>query len=479
MAKFISCGEVNKKHFYIIVCTISLVLKDIFSGYNYNYAFKEVIKNESESRENYSKYHLINYIFCYLGTVLLSIVFHIIEKIMMKKKERQSYSQNEPRNEVKTHAKIKYIHGNKEEYISNKTIYFFFFIIFLWILEEHLIEIYTFLKNLDFWMFELVIVSHMNAKMFHLQIFRHQKLSIYYLNIIPILSKIGTIIYSFLDENNYKNNSTYAYGNDENAKKLKSLFVAHWWLAPVGFIVYILLISLRAYVISNLKWFMDIKYVPSTKLLMHYGIIGFILCSIGCLIATHWECEETYDHKKNIYDYFCIVNQNNTDIGKIRKYFDNFYIYKRYISKNILIEISKKVLTMICFFFYNYCTIIIIKYFTPVHVILSFPVYYIILKIVLIVNTFIKEKTFFTKDYNFKFRTEIFILDFIGDIGAFIGFLIYLEFIELNFCKLNYYLRKNIIKRSEHESKNNRYIINSESDNSISSLINNDSVESE
>ena len=97
------------------------------------------------------------------------------------------------------------------------------------------------------------------------------------------------------------------------------------------------------------------------------------------------------------------------------------------------------------------------------------------------INTLIREKgkSFFTNDFDFNFRTEIFILDIIGDIGAFIGFLIYLEFIELNFCKLNYYLRKNIIKRSEHESKNNRYIINNDIDTSINSSIINDSVESD
>ena len=40
-----------------------------------------------------------------------------------------------------------------------------------------------------------------------------------------------------------------------------------------------------------------------------------------------------------------------------------------------------------------------------------------------------------------------------GDILAFIGFLIYLEIIELTFGNFDYYLRKNILKREEEEQK--------------------------
>ena len=39
-------------------------------------------------------------------------------------------------------------------------------------------------------------------------------------------------------------------------------------------------------------------------------------------------------------------------------------------------------------------------------------------------------------------------MDILGNFIAIFGFLIYLELIELKFCKLNYNLRKNIIKRS-------------------------------
>ena len=45
----------------------------------------------------------------------------------------------------------------------------------------------------------------------------------------------------------------------------------------------------------------------------------------------------------------------------------------------------------------------------------------------------------------------LFCLDISGDIISFIGYLIYLGIIQLNFCKLNYNVRNTIIKRGNLE----------------------------
>ena len=43
-------------------------------------------------------------------------------------------------------------------------------------------------------------------------------------------------------------------------------------------------------------------------------------------------------------------------------------------------------------------------------------------------------------------------LDFFSHIFGIIGILVYIEFIELNFCDFNYNLKKNIINRSLSDS---------------------------
>ena len=59
---------------------------------------------------------------------------------------------------------------------------------------------------------------------------------------------------------------------------------------------------------------------------------------------------------------------------------------------------------------------------------------------------------FFNEDlFKEKSQLEKFLLDESGDIASIIGFLIYLEMIELNFCGFNYNLKKNIVERSKSD----------------------------
>ena len=98
--------------------------------------------------------------------------------------------------------------------------------------------------------------------------------------------------------------------------------------------------------------------------------------------------------------------------------------------------------------------ILCIQLYQKYIIIISFPVYYFIQKIILIITTAIKEKSFFSKDQinyiNFKFS-----LDISGDIFSIIGFLVYLEIIELHFCNLEFNLRRYIMKRADSKGKEN------------------------
>ena len=62
------------------------------------------------------------------------------------------------------------------------------------------------------------------------------------------------------------------------------------------------------------------------------------------------------------------------------------------------------------------------------------------------------------------------IIDLFSDLMSIIGFLIYIEIIELNFCDFNYNLRKNIILRGDKDTfqilPNNKRIDNDDKTNS-------------
>ena len=467
--KLISFGRFNKYHMYSIFSIIFMKLKDVITGYNYNDSFITVFKKDN--RGLYNKGNLINYIFCYIGTFILSLIFYIFETKNYRRNSKKSKKEEEKKLNDKEllEGKIVYLHyeKNKNFIYSKNTFYIFLLLIFLWILEEHLIEIFVCLKDLDFWAFEIIITSLLNSKMFHLEIYRHHIL-VYIINVIPIILKIFPIILSFIDEGNNNNNNNdnneYCYNNTKNDEgcTLKNLYVIFWWLVPAGFFTYIGLITLRAFVNSKLKWFMDLRYMSGNKILMIYGLLGIILCSIVCTFTTLLECEETTSNNKNLYDYICVVKDtiNNTDNNSTThlKYFDNF---KSYFTNLNLFELT--IFFQIIFFFLNkYFSILIIKYLTPVHLILSIPAYYIIQKIILIINTLIRNQNFsiFNDKREYNFRVEKLVFDSSGDLVSIIGLFIYLEIIELNFCKLNYNLRRNIITRGSNELYN--YIENDE-----------------
>ena len=55
------------------------------------------------------------------------------------------------------------------------------------------------------------------------------------------------------------------------------------------------------------------------------------------------------------------------------------------------------------------------------------------------------------KDHHVEYIEVKYSLNIIGDIISLIGFMIYLEIIELNFCDFNYNIRKSIAKRGLNE----------------------------
>ena len=94
----------------------------------------------------------------------------------------------------------------------------------------------------------------------------------------------------------------------------------------------------------------------------------------------------------------------------------------------------------------------IIKDLSPTHVIFSIPIFYFCEKSLAILKTLCVEKRIILKKH-INFINEKLSFDMTSDILAFIGFLIYLEIIELKFSGFDYNLRKNIEIRKKKEEK--------------------------
>jgi len=114
-------------------------------------------------------------------------------------------------------------------------------------------------------------------------------------------------------------------------------------------------------------------------------------------------------------------------------------------------EIIIILLAGIAYFYYKYFCLMIIKFLSPIHYIFSNQIYFCLKKIVLPIYTFINEGSFFIKD-SMNYIIPKYILDTSGDFLSLIGFIVFLELIELNFCGFNKDLRRKIMDRSDYES---------------------------
>jgi len=196
---------------------------------------------------------IINNIFCYLGLILFSLSLY-------KYESRSVYS-------------------DSEESTKNGKIISFLFILLIMIimvLQQISEEIFnkSNLRSLDFWMFELPLLSYFNLKYFKFKIYLHHKLAIYLNLIVCGIFKIIYLII-FISEGN-ENLVFYCY--KEN-----------WEVIPLGIIIYLIIITSRAFALTEIKVLMEYKYFSPIKLLIIFGIIGTIITTIMGIIFTFIE----------------------------------------------------------------------------------------------------------------------------------------------------------------------------------------------
>ena len=302
-----------------------------------------------------------------------------------------------------------------------------YFIIFLMILIDLLLSVFSdTLKDLDFWMVELLIITYIFNKMFNAQSFSHQKLAIG-INLFSSLLKIFTIYLSSKDDTT------------------QILYMVYKWLIPIGIIIYLILITLESYFYVKIKYFMDKNFISVEFLLIVFGIIGTIFYLFICIIINFTKCSSY------LSDNLCKIFSDPDDFDS-DSYIDNFGIYFKNFKKGVISEIIIILLGIITFFLYYYFSLLVLKLLSPIHVIFFYAIYYFTKKIILPISTLIQSNSFFTEN-PMEYIYPKYFLDFSQDILCVIGFLIYLEIIELNFCKYNYNLRKNIIRRSTIDSK--------------------------
>ena len=423
--KIITFGGINKSFKYILLVSISNILNIYIYGFTYIECFYPMNIYKSlhnwilDKDDDCFRHRVFDPFFSYIGVIIISLIFLRERNIKEEDKDikKENIEEEEKSENTENILEIKY-NGNIDHLKSIKGFFYYILIIFLWIAEENLLLIYVdIFQDLDFWFFELIFVSLIYSRLFRSKILSHQKLGMAISIIIGSLLKIVSI------------SLTFSSGLDE-----KVFYSKNKWLISFVFI-YFLLILLRSYVNTQLKIFFDLKYISQRVLLTSYGIVGVIILGLTGLFTSNVTCSEKLKGTVCKFEYE----------GKL--YYDNFYNYYESF-KNMLVRLIVIFFGTITFFFDKYYSTLIIKLYSPIHAIFSFPVQNFLEKAFLLIFTaiFFREHLF-----NGENKLQKFLLDEFGDFFSIIGFLIYLEIIELHFCNLDYNLKNNIIKRSNTE----------------------------
>ena len=471
MGSKITCGKFNKDFSFIMFTIIFEISNDSLYGFNYNESFVNInlFNNNPLSIQKLNRY-----LFNYLGTFLICVIIVNINPHKKYGDEKKGL--------------VKYlIYNDAEQRIKTvKVLKKTLIICICWIIQEQGIEILRhILKDLDFWMLELIFISFITKKVFKSQIYSYQIFAFMISCIIPFILKFLTIVLSFSDYkciDNIDNCSNKIFGIYEG--KLPILYVIKKeYLLFV--ILYALFLFIKSYVYVQIKWLIQNKNIPSINILMIYGIFGSFIISIFLVIAHLLPCyynDNEIDFNSpitsnqtslNLFNYICkTCHDTKNTTNRFAYHLDNYY-YKNFGYQLIYIIPSG----MIIFFLFQYFSILVLEYLSPAHLIFSSPIYYFFEKLISATYTMHSKGRYFFFDIdnntekNIKYKKAKYFLDSSGDIIAILGFLIYLEIIELNFCGFSHDIKVNIIKRSFGDTHPN------EEDEDISFICNNSQLE--
>ena len=400
MGKYISLGEYNKLYKYI---WIYLALKFIITIFR-----KDFIKIP------YSPFIVIQ--FYYLVFIIIAIIMLIIKNY---RKVNENNEDNIERKLIFNKQDI------KTEYGVVQTDYFLFINLFFVVILD-LVEDIMYLFNVssfDYWMFEMLFFELINSRFLKTKIYKHHIFS--FIFILSSCSLINSLVIIF----NFSN----------EADEVK-IFNNRKWFIPVVVIFYLLYHLFKAYTCCNEKYYLEKRVISITNYLLFYGLFGFISSTICAIISSLVPCGDD-----TIPELSKIICSFKNDKG-------NYYIcnyglfFKEFTKENLGLRLTIKIFQNILYYACTYFIYVIYKKLSPIYYICSYRFNDLIFSIGYFVYDLVKDN---------NISVTISVLNILILIFYIIGSIVYLEFIELNFCNLNFYTKRNIIGRSVSESEIN------------------------
>ena len=391
--KLIRIGECSKFYLYILASAFFKFLCFLILGYKEKgiglFGFCPIINS----------YYITQSIYTYIGYIIFGTIFYYVFKRKHKKSEIEMHP-----------IPMRLLIHNKTKVMpkSAKTIFQIILVCFCYGLYN---EIQNIIYNLGFqffyyWTFETIFSYFLMKRYFVMDIYTHHKCSIIF---IVVTCSTFLLVASFLPGSSIM----------ENERSLNSYQIIEKLLGSYYYcIIIILFLLFLSFIISFSRTFskiiMQTKYLSKYSLILFIGIIGLILSIIASIILYY------IDKGNNIIKYFSELTDHDKDY---KFYMEIFLVYPIFIFFRFL-QINFEIL--------------IIFYLDPIYALMINNLNDTFTNLVLfILSTFINYKNFI-----FSELSEFF---------ALIGYTVYLEILELNFCGLSENVRRNIKSKADKD----------------------------
>lgn len=453
--RIISLGKCSKYYLYILGTILFRCIKDCIFGF---------ISIDPESSTgifgfmpDISGHYLLQDFYKYLSFIIGGLIFMKI----LQKKSQTNKTVTVKRNKNFKLKNLKGLIYHTNDIDSKKISLFKIFLIcsiFCFHLELSRIMYLFDFNGLDLWIFDIIFTILFIDSFFVINYYKHQRYSMIF---VICINAVLLIISSFLpntnnQEDDLKDKNTYQIIEDITDSKYFFILVLF---------IFVFLSGLLSYGRVKIKILMYFNYISPYRIIYYIGIIGSIITFIALILVSFINCKEI----ENI-ENFCIQKKDG------KHYYDNIIIYftDLYDLKDPKFYIEILIITPLFLaleFFGFACEILTIYYLNPLYVLVRENLYYCVLRFVFILSNLSSYKKYIS--------TAQFLILQSSEITALMGYAVYLEIIELNFCGLDKDLRRKIIERGERESLNKPFGENNENEENNNEENNSEDIENE
>ena len=423
MSKLIGFGKCSKYYIYILCAIVLKALKDTIFG------FSDIDQRNKEDFQIikpiplFCKHNLLQNLFRYIGFILGGFIFLAIKK---KNIESEKYSPITKKNKFD----IKLIYNPYSKYASAKIIEIITIASIFCIHYE--LRKFLYMMNfyfLDYVSFNVIFVILFMRMYFRIKLYNYQKCSLYF---IIITNTLLLLINSFLPQHRSNNKNEY----DIYAETL-----GNGALCIPFLIVFIFLSAIISYARVKIKLLTYVKFISIYTIIISIGICGIFYTLIEILFSELFKCN--MDEMNETFKTLCIINNTENEFyhDEFKTFHDDF---QKLSSKDIFINILLMLIFPIICFFEILCELLIIYFLDPIYILIRDNIFYFFERIIFVMLRIDNDII--------EYMTPRFFLHEFSEIFAIIGYCIYLQLIELRFCKLDNDLNKNIIARGKIET---------------------------